>query len=121
MREIKYHIIHCSDSTFGDVKEIRKWHLARGFKDIGYHFIIRQDGEIEMGRALNEIGAHCRGHNMQSVGTCLIGQSKFTAKQFTSLEKIHHMLKALFKGVQLKAHCELNSDKTCPNFNPHER
>lgn len=73
MREVQKHIIHCSDSTFGDVAEIRRWHIARGFNDVGYHFVIRRDGEVEMGRTLETIGAHCKGHNTNSIGTCLVG------------------------------------------------
>jgi hypothetical protein len=59
LRPIRRHIIHCSASTQGDVAEIRRWHLARGWNDIGYHFVIRPDGEVEVGRMLHEIGAHC--------------------------------------------------------------
>lgn len=120
MRKIKYHIIHCSDSNFGDVKEIRKWHLARGFKDVGYHFIIRQDGEIEMGRAIHEIGAHCKGYNTQSIGTCLIGKNNFTKAQFMALKKVHMMLKVFYKNIKPKGHSEFNNQKTCPNFNVDE-
>lgn len=121
MRDIKWHIVHCSDSHFGDVCEIRKWHLARGFNDVGYHFIIRTDGEIELGRTLDIVGAHCKGKNQNSIGTCLIGKNKFTDKQYEALKRIHIMLENLFPDIQLKAHFEFNHHKTCPNFNPHEK
>lgn len=121
MRDIKYHIIHCSDSAFGDVTEIRKWHKARGFRDIGYHFVIRRDGEVEMGRPINEIGAHCKGFNLESIGTCMVGKSDFTPAQFAALVEVHLMLESLFPHIQINAHYEFNSGKTCPNFNPHER
>ena len=121
MREVNYHIIHCSDSTFGDVSEIRKWHLARGFLDVGYHFVIRRDGEIEVGRTLDIVGAHCKGFNLDSIGTCLVGKNEFTKHQFKSLEKIHAMLKCLFPKIEMKGHYEFNVHKTCPNFNPQEK
>lgn len=116
MRKIERHIIHCSASEFGDVAEIRQWHLARGWRDVGYHFIIRQDGEIEVGRQLSEIGAHCEGFNATSVGTCLIGNTKFTPAQFASLRKIHAMLQALFPSITPHGHRDFNPHKTCPNF-----
>ena len=48
MRAVTKHIVHCSDSVTGDVREIRQWHLARGWNDVGYHFVIRPDGEVEV-------------------------------------------------------------------------
>lgn len=117
MRQIHLHIIHCSDSLKGDVGEIRRWHLARGWKDVGYHFIIRRDGEIEVGRTLDEIGSHCEGYNTPSVGTCLVGKTSFTEAQFKALRRIDVMLRALFPNLQTKPHCALNTHgKTCPNF-----
>lgn len=94
-------IIHCSDSAFGCTNLIRKWHLEKGWKDIGYHYVILNgcpvasvnkgsgdpyhralDGSIEIGRPLDddndieleEVGSHTLGYNASSVGICLIGQ-----------------------------------------------
>lgn len=117
MRYINKHIVHCSDSNAGDVKNIRAWHKQRGFDDVGYHFIIRTDGEVEVGRMLNVIGAHCKGYNKTSVASCLIGKNIFTEKQFESLSKIHKMLEKLFPKIVMHAHNEFNVNKTCPNFN----
>lgn len=115
MRQINKHIIHCSDSEFGDVKIFRQWHKQRGFNDVGYHYIIKQDGEIEVGRTLDIVGAHCKGHNKHSIGTCLVGRDKFTKEQFEALRRLDTMLKAMFKGMTTHPHNEF-SPKTCPNF-----
>ncbi|MBI1362717.1 MAG: hypothetical protein GC134_01930 [Proteobacteria bacterium] len=117
MRPITHHIIHCSDSTFGDVKTIRGWHLQRGFHDVGYHFVIRTDGEIEVGRLLTEVGAHVEGHNSTSIGTCLIGKTDFTGAQFKALRRLHESLADLFPGIATAPHNAFNPHKTCPNFN----
>jgi len=88
-------VIHCSASKWGSAHEIRLWHLQRGFRDIGYHFVIGNgmpvsnvsrrfsflDGSVEVGRPVdddgmiepNEIGAHALGQNDKSIGVCLIG------------------------------------------------
>lgn len=116
MRQITQHIIHCSASEIGDVKAIRHWHQEQGWQDVGYHFVIRRDGEIEIGRQLTEIGAHCRGHNQQSIGTCLIGDDAFNPEQFESLCQLHACLQELFPGLQALPHYQLNVGKTCPNF-----
>ena len=76
MRRIDEIIIHCSDSPEGrndKAEDIRKWHKARGFNDIGYHFVIDLDGTIEPGRPIEQAGAHCTGHNRNSIGICYIG------------------------------------------------
>jgi N-acetylmuramoyl-L-alanine amidase len=53
--------------------EIRSWHLARGWSDIGYHFVIRKNGTIEKGRNESLPGNHVRGLNSQSLGICFSG------------------------------------------------
>ena len=76
MREIKKIIVHCSATAEGrDVKvwEIEKMHKERGFKTIGYHYVIRLDGSIHKGRPDTDPGAHCQGHNSDSIGVCYIG------------------------------------------------
>ncbi|MEL1134998.1 N-acetylmuramoyl-L-alanine amidase [Desulfitobacterium sp. THU1] len=58
-----------------DVAMIRQWHLAKGWSDIGYHFVILPDGRCEEGRPLYRPGAHCvAGHrNFIGIGICLVG------------------------------------------------
>ena len=86
MREIKSIVIHCSDSEWGGVADIDRWHKERGWDGCGYHFVITNgvtkahddykpeaDGLIQNGRDVEKPGAHVRGHNKYSVGICLIG------------------------------------------------
>ena len=117
MRKINEIIVHCSDSTYGDVKEIRRWHTMRGFLDIGYHFLIRTDGEIEIGRMLEVIGAHCKGHNEHSIGIVLVGKKTFFNPQIESLRKLVKSLRLQFPDIQeVSEHNKYNRYKTCPNF-----
>lgn len=55
------------------VADIRRWHKARGFVDVGYHYVVYLDGSVHEGRPLAQVGAHCRGHNAHSVGVCYVG------------------------------------------------
>ena len=76
MRKISEIIIHCSATPEGrevSLDTIRRWHLARGFSDIGYHYLIHLDGAVEHGRPVGQPGAHCKGHNAGSIGICYIG------------------------------------------------
>lgn len=69
-------IIHCSATRAGQdftAADIDRWHRARGFRSIGYHFVIRLDGTIEPGRDVSLDGAHCTGWNRRSIGICYVG------------------------------------------------
>lgn len=119
-RPINKIIVHCSASNEGDVKLIRMWHKARNFRDVGYHYIIRRDGEIELGRMLSEQGAHCYGHNEDSVGICLIGREDFEQCQFDSLKRLVGELERWFPNIEVYGHRDFTDKKTCPNFDVHE-
>jgi hypothetical protein len=70
-------VLHCSATRASQVnigaKDIRRWHKDKGWADIGYHYVIKRDGTLEKGRALDAVGAHVEGHNSDSVGVCLVG------------------------------------------------
>jgi N-acetyl-anhydromuramyl-L-alanine amidase AmpD len=57
-------------------------------KSIGYHFVIEVDGNIALGRGLDEIGAHVQGSNAHSIGVCMIGTDEFSEAQWNSLKQI---------------------------------
>ena len=131
MRTIKRIIIHCSASGWANAAVIDEWHKERGWKGIGYHFVILNgrgkvgayqahfDGVVEVGRPIQRAGAHTKGHNADSVGICLIGNNHFTAKQL--LVALPELLKALKRDYGLgdddvHGHRDFNPNKTCPNF-----
>jgi hypothetical protein len=78
---IKEHIvIHHSATTDGivyrDFDSIKAGHLARGFRDIGYHWIIESVNNKLVaipGRAEWDTGAHCPGKNEDGIGVCVVG------------------------------------------------
>lgn len=75
-RKVTDIVIHCSDTIEGrnfHAHDIDLWHKRRGFRKIGYHFVIGIYGNIEIGRPLGEVGAHVKGHNKESIGICYIG------------------------------------------------
>ena len=95
-------ILHCADTRpewmaghplAEKVAEIRRWHVQqRGWRDIGYHWVIDRDGKLAPGRLETEIGAHVEGHNRGTIGICLLGGYGAKAddpfeKNFTSAQK----------------------------------
>lgn len=124
MRDIKRIIIHCS-ATDGDVSadKIREWHKAKGWRDIGYHYVIRSDGAIEIGRPLEEQGAHTYRQNVDSVGICIAGgrdgtTDDYTAAQWRALRMVVEGLRYDFNILsnQVYGHNQFTDSKTCPNF-----
>lgn len=75
---INYLTFHCSAAKPTQAKtqtasDINAMHKARGFRKIGYHFFVRYDGTREVGRSLDEVGAHVAGHNTGNIGVCYAG------------------------------------------------
>lgn len=118
-------VIHCSDSPRGrgDTAEtINQWHLQNGWDLIGYHAVIGDDGQLEDGRPLYVQGAHCRGHNDHTIGICIIGDDYPTYNQRDTLDfAIDYYNRYFGKDLEVVGHCDLDSKKTCPNFDVKDR
>lgn len=126
-RYINEIIVHCSATAEGKdftVADIKRWHLARGFSDIGYHYVIYRDGTIHKGRDESKIGAHCTGHNTHSIGVCYIGgcaadgktpKDTRTEKQKTSLLSLLRELKRKYPKASIHSHKDY-TNKACPSF-----
>ena len=126
-RNIKELIVHCSATPEGkdySIDTIRQWHLQRGFSDIGYHYVIYRDGSIHIGRDESIIGAHCAGHNANSIGVCYIGgcasdgktpKDTRTTEQKQSLVKLLKELKTKYPQASIHGHRDFSS-KACPSF-----
>lgn len=129
MREINHIVIHCSatpPSMDIGVDEIRRWHTEeRGWKDIGYHFVVRRDGTLEEGRQIGRSGAHVRGYNADSIGVCYIGgisesgkaEDNRTADQSRVLFETVSSLKERFPNAEVLGHRDFPGvRKACPCF-----
>ena len=113
--------LHCSasNSPFHDhVQVIRQWHLEKGWNDIGYHYFIRIDGTIQIGRDLETVPAAQKGHNRGSIAICLHGlnDEDFTEEQFDALILLCGQInKAYDRKITFHGHREVSS-KLCPVF-----
>lgn len=131
-RRIDKIIIHCSATPEGEdftVEQIRQIHLARGFSDIGYHYVIYRDGSVHAGRPESITGAHCTGYNSHSIGVCYIGgcpprsvpnwehkwKDTRTDAQKDALLKVISNLRSRYPGATIHGHNEF-ANKACPSF-----
>ena len=144
-RKTNYIVVHCSATKVSSdigVDEIRDWHVNKnGWSDIGYHAVIRRDGEIEFGRHFDVSGAHVSGQNYQSVGICMVGgldadgepENNFTEAQFASLRSLLLVMTLAYPGAEILGHRDLSPDldgdgvverhewvKDCPCFDVKE-
>lgn len=144
MRRIDEIVIHCSATNplhnIG-AAEIDEWHKARGWDGIGYHYVIRRNGALELGRPLEKPGAHTYGHNKHSIGVCYVGglnyydrpQDNRTPAQKKTLLVLLQALRSVFTDARIVGHRDLSPDvdgdgevepwewlKMCPCFDAKE-
>ena len=133
MRSITEIIVHCTATPEGKpftVQQIREWHTApkpkgNGWGDIGY-----LDGSVHNGRPVEQIGAHCSGHNAHSIGVCYVGGCDATKRlpdgqlapkdtrtpiQKTALRQLLKTLKARYPNARIYGHRHF-APKACPSF-----
>lgn len=118
-------VVHCSWSKAEldiGAAEIDRWHKRKGWRKIGYHFVIRRDGTVEQGRKLENRGAHVRGLNDNSIGICLIGgmgdtdkdEDNFTQHQRNALSDTLVFLHRVYPKAKIRPHSYFDRHKTCP-------
>ena len=131
-RDIDFIVIHCSASgPKTTVKDIRRWHVkGRGWKDIGYHIVIENDGAVRWGRDIDkdgdvfeEIGAHVKGYNLNSIGICMVGgidgngtNHKFSKDQYEALKVVLEGIFLTYGKLAVYGHNDFNKRKSCPCF-----
>lgn len=127
MRDINTIIVHCSATVEGQqyhARDIDRWHKAKGWRGIGYHYVVTLDGHVELGRSISEQGAHCKPKNPDSIGVCYIGgldehgkpKDTRTPAQKTALRRLLGLLCHAFPNATLHGHNEY-ANKSCPCFN----
>lgn len=135
MRTINRIIIHCSATRPAqkvDAKTINSWHIAQGYRCIGYHFVVNVDGSVEdcakFGRPVSQVGAHCLNHNNGSIGICYVGgldgsgkaKDTRTEAQKKALRELVRELCEKFPTISdISGHNEF-ANKACPCFNVKE-
>ena len=129
MRKINKLIVHCTATPeFKDftLEDVRGWHVkGNGWSDIGYHYLIKLDGTVELGRPVKKPGAHVAGHNKDSIGIAYVGGmdnqmeewiDTRTDEQKDSLFNLLMDLKFEFPNAVVYGHNDFTDKKVCPCF-----
>lgn len=130
MRTINKIIIHSTATPEGkevSVKDITAWHKERGWKTIGYHYVVDLKGITYKGRPIEMIGAHCSGENTKSIGVAYVGgtdenkRAKDTRNEFQrrALIKLIKELKKTYGNIPVYGHKNFSTTE-CPSFNAKE-
>ncbi|WP_368566181.1 N-acetylmuramoyl-L-alanine amidase [Pseudoxanthomonas sp. UTMC 1351] len=128
MRRIDHLAVHCSATQASKpfrAADIDRWHKERGFDCIGYHYVIGLDGVVETGRPLERKGAHVSGHNVHTVGICLIGgigtdgkpAATYSEAQYDALQTLLLQLRTRWPAAGIRGHRDFpRVAKACPCF-----
>jgi N-acetylmuramoyl-L-alanine amidase len=121
MRKINKIIVHHSASNGKTTtpEDIWDWHKSKGYKLIGYHYLVDYDGILHQGRDENMVGAHCKGKNLNSLGVCVIGNFQIdfpSKKQAEKLRVLLTDLKKKYPDASIEGHLE-NANTLCPGIN----
>jgi N-acetylmuramoyl-L-alanine amidase len=121
-RRITHIILHHTGAEEKNAEQVRRYHLRRGYRDVGYNFIIEPRGKVVIGRSLLLPGAHCQAGNMnfRSIGVALIGNLELrqaTPLQVQALQNLVRKLREEFKipGEKVLCHRQVPGARTlCP-------
>jgi len=127
VRKIDEIIIHCAatpENKSFTSKDILRWHKERGFRTIGYHYVVLLDGTVESGRPLAQEGAHCKGRNGTSIGICYIGgvdnrgkpKDTRTPKQKSALLDLCKEMLVKYPSITKISGHNQYAAKACPSF-----
>lgn len=136
MRVIKYIVIHCTGAPSNQSTKVIKdfWKNVKGWKNVGYHKIISEDGTVEELAKPEEITNGVAGHNRNSYHICYKGgqngkDNRSDAQKASLISEIKLAKKKFPKAIVL-GHRDLSPDKNedgiiqpnewtkaCPSFN----
>lgn len=109
-------VVHHSASQDVTAGDIHRWHLQKGFNGIGYHYLIRSNGTVEIGRPVDREGAHTQGFNSDSIGICLTGNFMLTSPSGDQLNALIELVLELnlhYGQLEICRHSDLNPTD-CP-------
>ena len=122
-------VIHHTGNPSDDdlsAEQIHASHLAQGWSGIGYHYVIRKNGQVEQGRPEWAVGAHAQGANWDSIGIHVCGNFEKAYPTGYQIEALSFLVGWLCDKYNLetdayhvKGHRDLMAT-ACPGANLYE-
>lgn len=133
MRNIKTIVLHCTATKPDhdvEISHVREWHVkGNGWRDVGYHWLIKLDGTVEAGRPFHQVGAGVKGHNANALHVAYVGgldddgvpADTMTDDQVAAWYQLATSLVRVIGPMDLKGHNDFTDDKACPSFKVSEK
>lgn len=85
---------HTGDEVDDDLsaEQIHEIHQALGWAGIGYHYVIRKNGQVEIGRPDWAIGSHAYGENSHTIGVHVCGNFEIAEPTAYQIESTAYLL-----------------------------
>ena len=121
-------IHHTGDEVDDDLsaEDIHRIHLCNGWAGIGYHYVVRKNGSVEVGRPYWAVGSHAQGFNWNSVGIHVCGNFEIAEPTEAQTEALSYLVGwVAYKydipctAEHVKGHRDLNATE-CPGENLYE-
>lgn len=130
MNKPEFILIHCAATKEGadfSAADIDRWHRDRGFRCVGYHYVVRLDGSYQRGRQDLDEGAHCpqESMNRRSVAICYVGgldakgnpKDTRTEAQKRTIITLIRTLRGRYGNLPVMGHRDVKGvAKACPCF-----
>lgn len=107
--------------------QIHEWHISQGWTGIGYHFVIRKDGTVEVGRPEWAVGSHAYGENYHTLGIHISGDFETAQPTPEQIAACSELVADLCRDYDIPrdrehivGHCDLMATD-CPGKNLYAR
>ena len=134
MRLVDWVVVHTAGAydfkakrvVYQSTESIREYHKRHnGWHDIGYHWVVEDDGRLMPGRTEDTIGAHVGGFNEHSIGICVTGHGDFSPFRPAQMAQLVRLCAGICEARQLPParvighreapdHGAAPTHKTCP-------
>jgi len=121
---VVHHTGNPSDDDLS-AEDIHEMHQNQGWAGIGYHYVIRKDGQIEQGRPEWAVGSHAYGENWHSIGIHVSGNFEEAEPTEYQIESLAYLIGWLCEeydldpSVAVVGHRDLMAT-ACPGENLYE-
>ena len=118
---VQYLVVHHTGGNAGDdysAAQIHQMHQNRGWAGIGYHYVIRKNGQVEQGRPEYLKGSHTYGYNGVSLGVHVGGNFEEEEPTRAQIESLILLMTAKCReyglpATAIKGHRDLDAN-LCP-------